>query len=38
MDDMNDSMSWVQGNVIHAHLVYLEFGPQMGVINKIYNL
>ena len=24
--------------MIRAQLVYLEFGPQIGVINKIYNL
>ena len=24
--------------LILAQLVYLDFGPQMGVINKIYNL
>ena len=32
---MNNLGLWM---MIRAQLVYLDFGPLMGVINKIYNL
>ena len=35
LDPMNNCGIWL---MIRAQLVYLDFGPQTGVINKIYNL
>ena len=37
LDAMNNFGLWLT-RMIHAQLVYLDFGPQTRVINKIYNL
>ena len=36
--NLGNSLNLIHVLVIRSHLVYYEFGPQTGVINKIYNL